>query len=204
MKQTIILSFLLSCFISLEMLAFNPGDGYKIGDVATDFSLMNVDGNMVSLSDYPDAKGFVVIFTCNTCPWAVKYEDRIISLSETLSERGYPLIAINPNDPAMKTGDSFEAMKERAENKGFNFPYIFDKDQTVFPAYGATKTPHVYVLDKDRVVQYIGAIDDSPRDAESVEINYVENAIEAMEKGTVVNPSITKAIGCSIKSKKRT
>jgi len=202
MKQTIILSFLLSCFISLDMLAFNPGDGYQIGDVATDFSLMNVDGNMVSLSDYPDAKAYVVIFTCNTCPWAVKYEDRIIALSKSLSEKGYPLIAINPNDPAMKTGDSFVAMKERAEEKGFNFPYIFDKDQTVFPVYGATKTPHAYVLDKDRVVKYIGAIDDSPRDADAVEINYIENAIQAIENGTLPDPATTKAIGCSIKSRK--
>jgi len=202
MKQTIILSFLLSCFISLDMLAFNPGDGYQIGDVATDFSLMNVDGNMVSLSDYPDAKVYVVIFTCNTCPWAVKYEDRIIALSKSLSEKGYPLIAINPNDPAMKTGDSFVAMKERAEEKGFNFPYIFDKDQTVFPVYGATKTPHAYVLDKDRVVKYIGAIDDSPRDADAVEINYIENAIQAIENGTLPDPATTKAIGCSIKSRK--
>lgn len=203
MKQTIILSFLLSCFISLEILAFGPGEGYQIGDIATDFSLMNVDGKMVSLSDYPDAKGFVVLFTCNTCPWAAKYEDRINALSTTLSEKGYPLIAINPNDPEMKPGDSFEAMKERAENKGFNFPYIFDKEQTVFPAYGATKTPHAYVLDKDRVVKYIGAIDDSPRDADSVEINYIENAIRAIEAGTDPKPSTTKAIGCSIKSSKR-
>lgn len=204
MKQTIILSFLLSCFFSLEILAFDPGDGYKIGDIATDFSLMNIDGTMVSLSDYPDAKGFVVLFTCNTCPWAVKYEDRIKELSANVTEKGFPLIAINPNDPAMKAGDSFEAMKQRSKEKGFNFPYIFDKDQTVFPAYGATKTPHAYVLDKDRVVRYIGAIDDSPRDADSVEINYIENAIQAIEKGASPDPATTKAIGCSIKSKKRT
>jgi len=203
MRQTIILSFLLSCFISLEMLAFGPpGDGYKIGDVAMDFSLMNVDGEMVSLSDYPNAKGFVVIFTCNTCPWAVKYEDRIISLHEKLSKLGYPLVAINPNDPSLKPGDSFEAMKKRSDQKGFNFPYVFDKEQTVFPAYGATKTPHAYVLDKNRVVKYIGAIDDSPRDADAVEINYIENAIQSIENGKTPDPETTKAIGCSIKSKK--
>lgn len=189
-------------FFSLEILAFGPGDGYKVGDIATDFSLMNIDGNMVSLSDYKDAKGYVVIFTCNTCPWAVKYEDRINDLHAKMAEKGYPLIAINPNDPSIKPGDSFDLMKQRAEQKNFQFPYVFDKDQTIFPQYGATKTPHVYVLDANRVVQYIGAIDDSPRDASSVDINYIENAVAAIEKGVTPDPSTTKAIGCSIKSSK--
>ena len=202
MKQITILAFLMISFFSLELWATNPGDGYSVGDVATDFSLKNVDGSMISLSDYKDAEGFIVIFTCNTCPWAVKYEDRIIELHNKFSDAGFPVIAINPNDPSIKPGDSFDAMKVRADEKGFNFPYVFDEKQEVFPAYGATKTPHVYVLDKDRIVQYIGAIDDRPRDAETVSINYIENAVTSIKKGKSPDPSSTKAIGCSIKTKR--
>ena len=202
MRQFAILTFLLISFFSLDLLATDPGDGYKVGDVATDFSLQNIDGNMVSLSDFENAEGFVVIFTCNTCPWAVKYEDRIIALHEKYSANGFPVIAINPNDPSLKPGDGFAEMKTRATEKGFTFPYVFDEKQEVFPAYGATKTPHAYVLDKNMVVQYIGAIDDSPRDPEAVSINYIDNAINAIQSGNTPDPATTKAIGCSIKSKK--
>ncbi|MEC7658907.1 MAG: redoxin domain-containing protein, partial [Bacteroidota bacterium] len=118
------------------------GDGYQIGDVATDFSLPNVDGKMVSLSDYADAKGFIVIFTCNTCPYSVAYEDRIIALDNKYSGQGYPVIAINPNDPAAIDGDELSDMKVRAEEKGFTFPYLQDVGQQIYPQYGATKTPH--------------------------------------------------------------
>lgn len=176
--------------------------GYNIGDVADDFSLKNIDGKMVSMSDYKDAKGFIVIFTCNACPYAVKYEDRIIDLDEKFSDNGYPVIAINPNDPDVQPDDSFEKMIVRAKEKGFNFPYIFDEGQKVFPKYGATKTPHVFILNKDRVVEYIGAIDNNPNDPKSVTEKYVEDAIAAIEKGEKPSPNTTKAIGCSIKSKK--
>ena len=110
--------------------------GYAIGDAATDFRLMNVDGNRVSLSDYKDAKGFIVIFTCNTCPYAVKYQDRIIALDEKYKTAGYPVIAIQPNDPAAQPKDSFEEMKKRAKEKGFTFPYLMDEGQKIHPQYG--------------------------------------------------------------------
>jgi peroxiredoxin len=175
--------------------------GYEVGDTATDFSLKNIDGNMVSLSDYPEAKGYIVIFTCNTCPYSVMYEDRIIELHNKWAGNGYPVIAINPNDPSMKAGDSYEDMQHRASEKDFPFPYLFDEGQEIFPQYGATRTPHVFVLNKDKVVKYIGAIDDNPRSAVAVEMNYIENAISAIESGTNPDPSFTKAIGCGIKYK---
>jgi len=127
------------------------------------------------------------------------YEDRIIDLHNKWAGNGFPVIAINPNDPNLKPADSFDKMKERATEKSFPFPYLFDDGQKVFPAYGATRTPHVYVLDKEKVVQYIGAIDDNARNASGVEMNYIENAIEAIQKGSKPNPNFTKAIGCSIK-----
>lgn len=189
--------------MAITMTAFaSNGNGYQPGDVATDFSLKNVDGKMVSLSDFKDAKGYIVIFTCNHCPYAVMYEDRIVALSKKYAPMGYQVVAINPNDPEVAPDDSFEGMKQRSKEKGFDFPYLFDDGQKIFPQYGATKTPHVYLLDSDRVVQYIGAIDDNVQDAESVEVKYLENAITALDAGKTIEPKVTKAVGCSIKVKK--
>ena len=197
---------LLSAFaLMLTLTAFtvsDRGDGYKVGDIATDFSLENIDGNMVSLSDYNDAKGFIVIFTCNTCPYAVEYEDRIIELDKKYASQGYPVIAIMPNNTDVKPGDNMEAMKARAKAKGFTFPYLMDKGQKIYPQYGATKTPHVYLLQKTKKgneVKYIGAIDDNYKDASLVKTKYVENAVDALMKGKEVPEKETRAIGCSIK-----
>lgn len=174
-------------------------EGYKVGDVATDFSLKNVDGNMVSLKDYPDAKGFVLVFTCNHCPYSVLYEDRLLELDKKFKPMGYQMIAINPNDPEIYEGDSYELMQKRAEEKGFTFPYVFDEGQKIFPQYGATKTPHVYFVDSDRVVQYIGAIDDNANEPSEVKETFLENAVKMHSEGKAVEPSVTKAIGCSIR-----
>ncbi|MAU15281.1 MAG: thioredoxin family protein [Muricauda sp.] len=177
-------------------------EGYGIGDVATDFSLKNVDGTMVSLSDFDNAKGFLVIFTCNTCPYAQAYEDRIIALDAKYKPQGVPVVAIMPNNPSAKPGDSFAKMKERAKEKGFTFPYLFDEGQKIYPQYGATRTPHVFLLQKTakgNVVKYIGAIDDNYQDASQVDEKYVENAVDAMLAGKEINPETTKAIGCGIR-----
>lgn len=185
-------------FVSMSALA---QDGYKIGDKATDFSLKGVDGKMHSLAEIEDANGFIVIFTCNHCPYSKAYEDRIIALQEEFSPEGYYVIAINPNDPELNADDSFEKMIIRANEKEFNFPYLFDEGQKIFPQYGATKTPHVFLLDADRVVRYIGAIDDSTEE-DDVEISFLADAIEALMEGESPSPATTKAIGCSIKVKK--
>ena len=181
---------------------FTPLDGYDIGDIAADFSLKNVDGKMVSLSDYKDAKGFLVIFTCNMCPYAKAYEDRINALDAKYKELGVPVIAINPNNPAKQPGDGFEEMKIRAKDKGFTFPYLLYEGQKVFPQYGATRTPHVYLLEKTEkgnMVRYIGAIDDNYQNAGQVEEKYVENAVDSMLSGQKIEVTTTRAIGCSIK-----
>jgi peroxiredoxin len=198
MKRTIFASLFLGLFIFLSSFADHAG--YHIGDTATDFKLKNVDGEMMSLSDIKDAKGYIVIFTCNHCPFSVMYEDRIIALHNKYAPMGYPVVAINPNNPEKQPDDSFAAMQVRAKEKAFPFAYLFDDGQKVYPKYGATKTPHVFLLDKARTVKYIGAIDDNARDAESVELKYVENAIEALEAEKNPDPATTKAIGCSIKA----
>ncbi|GAA3514918.1 thioredoxin family protein [Aquimarina addita] len=178
-------------------------DGYGIGDVANDFELKNVDGAMVSLADYKDAKGYIVIFTCNHCPYSVAYEDRINALDNMFKTKGYPVIAINPNNPKLYPEDSFDNMKVRAKEKGFTFPYIFDDGQKIYPQYGAKKTPHVYVLEKTKtgnVVRYIGAIDNNYKDAAAANEKYVEDAVNALLEGNKVPLEVTKAIGCSIKA----
>ena len=189
----------------VTLTAFTPmnvGGGYDIGDIATDFKLLNIDGNMVSLSDFKDAKGFIVVFTCNTCPYAVAYEDRIEALNKKYAKKGYPVVAIMPNNTDVKPGDNLKAMKVRAKEKGFTFPYLMDEGQKIYPQYGATKTPHIYILEKTKKgnqVKYIGAIDDNYKDASQVKMKYAEDAVDALLNGKEVKVSKTRAIGCSIK-----
>ena len=188
--------------ISAFTLTETTHEGYEIGDVAEDFNLKNIDGNMVSMANYKDAKGFIITFTCNTCPFAVLYEDRVQALNEKYASKGYPVIAIMPKNTAVKPGDALPEMKKRAQEKGFTFPYLMDEGQKVYPKFGATKTPHIYILEKTEkgnVVKYIGAIDDNHRDANAVKVKYVENAVDALLKGEEVEQKETKAIGCSIK-----
>lgn len=179
--------------------------GYEVGDAATDFKLKNVDGKMVSLSNFKSVKGFIVIFTCNHCPYAKKYEDRIVELDKKYKDQGYPVIAINPNDPSVQPEDGYKQMIERAKQKGFTFPYLLDEGQKIFPQYGATKTPHVFILQKENgknIVKYIGAIDNNYEDPNDVSEHYVQDAVNALIKGEPLKMTKTVAIGCTVKVKK--
>lgn len=179
--------------------------GYEVGDEAADFKLKNIDGKMVSLSDFKSAKGFIVVFTCNHCPYAKKYEDRIIELDKKYKSQGYPVIAINPNDPNVQPEDGYQQMIERAKQKGFTFPYLVDEGQKIYPQYGATKTPHVFVLKKENgknIVKYIGAIDNNYDNPNDVSEYYAQDAVNALIKGEQVKMRKTVAIGCTIKVKK--
>ncbi|WP_108801529.1 thioredoxin family protein [Aquimarina sp. Aq107] len=199
----VVLVIAVSAFAIDKVNLSDSDAGYVIGDVATDFSLKNIDDTTVSLADYKDAKGFIVIFTCNHCPYSVAYEDRIIELDKAFKDKGYPVIAINPNNPKAYPTDSFDNMKVRAKEKGFTFPYLFDDGQKIYPQYGATKTPHVYILEKTtngNIVRYIGAIDNNYKDASAADKKYAEDAINALLKGEKVPVETTKAIGCSIKA----
>ncbi|MFC3197518.1 thioredoxin family protein [Parapedobacter deserti] len=177
--------------------------GYQIGDVVEDFRLKNVNGDYVSLADYSDAKGFILIFTCNTCPVAVAYEDRIIALDRQYRPQGYPVIAINPNDAGVEPRESYEQMQQRAKDKGFTFPYLLDPDHIVTKRFAATHTPHTFLLqktDKGNVLQYIGAIDNDSRSG-NPDTKFVADAIAALEAGRKPDPATTKAVGCTIKWK---
>lgn len=191
-------TFILALLIGVTVTAQS---GYKVGDTAADFSLKGVDGKMHSLTDMPEAKGYIVTFTCNHCPYAIMYEDRLVALQNEFGPKGYQVVAINPNDPEVKPDDSFDNMIIRAEEKKFNFPYLVDEGQKLYPIFGATKTPHVFLLDSKLEVKYIGAIDDNARNADEVEERFLANAINALEAGKNPDPAMTKAIGCSIKTK---
>ncbi|MBT30396.1 MAG: thioredoxin family protein [Thalassobius sp.] len=201
------LSLFLFSFTFQINLNNDPTEGVKVGEKAPEFNLKNIDGKTYSFENIKDAngntpKGFIVVFTCNTCPYAQANEQRIIALHEEYAPKGYPVVAIQPNDAAQKPGDSFEAMQKNAKEKGFPYLYLIDEKQEVYPKYGATKTPEVFLVDKDLTVRYHGAIDDSARDESGVEEKYVEKAIAALESGDEVSPTITKAIGCGIKGSK--
>lgn len=190
-----------SAVLVTTLLLAAPG-GYGVGDKATDFNLKNTDGKMVSLKSYPKAEGFIVIFTCNHCPYAKMYEQRIIDLHKKYEQAGYPVIAINPNDSVAYPEDSYSSMQKRAEEMKYPFAYLLDPTQEVARTYGALKTPHVYLLNKKQEVVYMGAIDDNPQSAADAKEKYLEKAIEALKAGKKPNPSSTKAIGCGIKWKK--
>ncbi len=198
MKRTILL---INLFLIGHLLI---AQGYKVGDEAISFNLKNVDGKMVSSDSFKNAKGLIVVFTCNECPFAVAYMDRVNELNQKYKDKGYPVIAINPNDPAVQPADSYDKMVKKAKEKNFSFPYLFDPGRTISATYGATNTPHVYLLSKQNdklIVEYIGAIDDNSGDASKVTKPYLSNAINALLDGKKPDPSFTKAIGCGVKKK---
>jgi peroxiredoxin len=182
----------------------SPGDGVEIGDEAPGFKLKNINSEYVSLKDYKDKKGVIVIFTCNHCPFSKAYEERIKALDKSWSVQGYPVVAINPNDVNRVPEDSFNKMQERAKDKGFTFPYLHDESQEIAKAYGASRTPHVFILSSNGssfTVEYIGAIDNNVENADDVSAKYVEDALRQLSAGETIDKNFTKAIGCTIKWK---
>ncbi|HPP52511.1 MAG TPA: thioredoxin family protein [Thermoguttaceae bacterium] len=168
----------------------------KIGDKAPDFKdLPGVDGKKHSLSDYADAKLVVVVFTCNHCPVAKAYEDRIIQFQKDYKDKGVQVVAINVNNiPA----DRLDKMIERAKEKGFNFPYLYDETQQSGREYGATCTPHFFVLCQERKIAYMGAMDDN-NNPDKVKEHWLRDAIDALLAGKTPPKQVTQQRGCSIK-----
>jgi peroxiredoxin len=200
------LSLLALCLVLFSSFILRPAaNGYQVGDKAADFKLKNVDGKLIALADNKAAKGYIVVFTCNTCPFAQAYEDRIIALNAKYAPLGYPVVAINPNDATNGPEDSYAAMQKLAKDHKYAFPYLQDETQQVAHTYGATRTPHLYVLKRqgtDFVVSYVGAIDDNSEDAKLVKTKYLENAMTDIMAGKPAATSTTQAIGCSIRWKK--
>ncbi len=199
MKTIVALLFIV--FFSLSFATLKSG--YDIGDSVGDFTLKNIDGKMISLSSFQANKGLIVIFDCNTCPVSKAYNSRILALGKKY-EKTFPVVAINSNDPEQSAGDSFEEMISYAKDHGYAFPYLQDETQQVAKTFGATNTPHVFILSKlgnEYKVVYIGTIDDNTRSASKVSKKYVEQAVDALLTGKLIPTSKTKAIGCGIKWK---
>ena len=195
---------LILSIVSMFIINTHPAPvGYAVGDKVENFSLTNtVDGKQVQLNDYLNKNGVIVVFTCNHCPYAKAYESRIMDLDKKYASLGYPVLAINSNDPVAEPTDSPDNMKKRAAEMKYSFPYLFDETQNIAKAFGATRTPHVFLLQKTStgfVVSYIGAIDDNTYDISAVQNKYVESAISSLQNHEQPNPNFTKAIGCTIK-----
>lgn len=173
----------------------------EIGQRAPDFTLPGVDGKDHSFTQYRDKKVLVVVFTCNHCPYAQSYEDRLIGIQRDYAGKAVQLIAINSNDAAGYPEDGFDNMVRRAQKKGFNFPYLRDENQRTARAYGAEYTPEAYVLNSKLEVRYIGRVDDNWQNPDKVKLHDLRNAIDAVLAHRKVDNPVTHAIGCTIKWK---
>lgn len=194
--KTIIALFFLFLFFQ------NPT--YQIGDKVSDFKLKNVDGKEVSLWQYANSKGVILIFDSNTCPYSKRYNERILALDKKYAPLGFPVVVINANDAIQNPGDSFEEMIKQAKEHNYTFPYLYDPNQEVVKRFGATNTPHVFIIQNTNdkwVLAYMGAIDNYARDAAGVTKRYVEDAVDELLAGKRVTVSKTKAIGCLVKLK---
>lgn len=173
----------------------------KTGDKAIPFTLPGVDGRVHSLAEYADREAVVVIFSCNHCPYVRAWEDRMVQIQADYADKGVQLIAISANDAQKYPDDSFPRMKERAEEKGFNFPYLYDETQEVARAYGAERTPEVFLFDKNGVLRYHGAIDDNYENPNAVRHHYLRDALDAVLAGQTPPTTETPPVGCTVKWK---
>ena len=194
-------SVVLLCVAALCLAAPARAGELEIGAKGPDFSLPGVDGKTYSLQT-ADAKVVIVIFTCNHCPVAKAYQDRIIQIQKDYADKGVQIVAINANDATKYEGDSFENMKKRAKEKNFNFPYLQDEPQETARAYGAKVTPHVFLLDQKRVLKYRGRIDDNWQKPGQVKARDLRAAVAAVLAQKPVPNPVTKQVGCGIKWKK--
>ena len=166
-----------------------------------DLELADISGKNITLATAKGDAGTLVVFSCNTCPWVIRWEDRYVSLSNTYAQKGIGMIAVNSNAARFGGEDSLEEMLEHAKNNGYNFPYAQDPESELASAFGATKTPHIYLFDGEDKLVYRGAIDDNAKNAKKVDVPFLANAIDALLAGNPINPQTTKALGCSIKFK---
>lgn len=165
----------------------------------TDVKMMNVDGKSVTLAGIKGAKGTLVVFTCNHCPWAQAWTDRIVALGNEYSKKGIGVVAVNPNDPNAYDEDNYDAMVARAKERGMNFPYVVDATSDLARAFGASHTPEAFLFDKSGKLVYHGAVDDNAREPEKVTARWLHDALDATVAGKAVAVKETKSMGCGIK-----
>lgn len=173
-----------------------------VGKALPEFQLKNIDGTMIAAGDYRDKRALVVIFSCNHCPYAIAYQDRLIRLQNEYGPQGVQFVLINPNDAKKQPQDSFENMQKRAKEKSYPFPYLHDETQAIARAYGASRTPEAYVFGPDRKLVYHGRVDDNTEEKQ-VRSRDLKDALEMVLAGTPakIKAPETKAFGCTIKWK---
>ena len=190
---------IVTLLISFNLQAKEIDLGSKLP--SEDIKMLDVSGKKISLGDAKGENGLLVIFSCNTCPWVIKWEDRYVELAKTYKPKGIGVIAINSNEITFQSSDSMEKMKEHAKDNNYNFYYAMDEGSKLAREFGASKTPHVYLFDKNDELVYRGAVDDNANKARKVKKPYVANAIDAMLTGNDIKYASTKALGCGIKFK---
>ena len=185
----------------LCLLLAAPAAALDLGASApkADVKMKNVDGRELTLTEIAGKQGTLVIFTCNHCPWAKAWEERIATLGNTYAARGVGVVAINANDPKTNAADGFDGMVERAKLRGFTFPYVVDRGSTVARAFGAERTPEAFLFDAQGKLVYHGTIDDNAQEPDKVTEHYLADALNAVVSGTAVAVKETKAMGCGIK-----
>jgi len=195
----LVLGLLTIAFASSSLWAQSPL-GLGAGIPLIDNEMEEVTGRNSSLRSSAKENGLIVIFSSNTCPWVLRYESRYLELSSIARENNIGMIAINPNEAYRDRGDGMEDMIKHAEKAEYNFPYVLDKNHEVADAFGAKKTPHIYLFNGEKELVYFGAIDDNANDANAVEEYYLRDAIEAMIAGREIPKAVTSPLGCTIKS----
>jgi len=194
MKKFISL-ILIGCLTILSAKELDLGSILPLGDI----KMADISGKDISLNDAKGKNGLLVIFSCNTCPWVIAWEDRYVELAETYKDKGVGIVAINSNEKQFETVDSMEEMQAHAKEQGYNFYYTMDNGSKLASEFGATRTPHIYLFDKKDKLVYRGAIDDNARKPDKVENTYLADAIDNMLAGSAIDPAATKALGCAIK-----
>ena len=194
MKKFISL-ILIGCLTILSAKELDLGSILPLGDI----KMADISGKDVSLNDAKGKNGLLVIFSCNTCPWVIAWEDRYVELADTYKDKGVGIVAINSNETQFENVDSMEEMQSHAKEQGYNFYYTMDNGSKLASEFGATRTPHIYLFDKKDKLVYRGAIDDNARKPDKVENTYLADAIDNMLAGNTIDPTATKALGCAIK-----
>ncbi len=209
MRNPLLTAFALSALLAVpasaqETAAPTAPTALELGASApmADVPMQGIDGKSLTIAKATGKKGTLVIFTCNACPWVKNWETRIAEVGNAAAKSGIGVIAINPNDPAQNAEDGFDEMKKRAKKLGLRFPYVVDASSDIARAFGATRTPEVFLFDAKGKLVYHGAIDDNARDAKAVEARWLSDAVVAVAAGKPVGESKTKALGCTIKFRK--
>ncbi len=195
MKSLLMIVLTTMMTVSMNVQALDLGDSMPAADV----KMKNVDGNEITLAGVAGDKGTLVLFSCNHCPFVVAWEGRITELGNTYREKGIGVVQVNANDPQQKSGDTFEVMQQRAQARGFQFPYVVDATSNVARAFGATRTPEAFLFDAAGKLVYHGTIDDNYKSEKDVKTSYLKDALEAVIGGAAVPRAETKAVGCGIK-----